>query len=78
MSQLRRITIDPNVLGGRPCIRGLRMRVTDVLDMLAWGDAGADPHPRRWRWARSAGSRRAPSRITRVPRRLPLQTGEIH
>jgi uncharacterized protein (DUF433 family) len=32
-----RITIDPNVCGGRPCIRGLRIRVKDILDMLAGG-----------------------------------------
>jgi uncharacterized protein (DUF433 family) len=30
-----RITIDAGVCGGRPCIRGLRIRVTDILDMLA-------------------------------------------
>ena len=32
-----RITIDPAVCGGRPCIRGLRVRVKDVLDLLAAG-----------------------------------------
>lgn len=32
-----RITVDPNVCGGRPCIRGLRVRVKDVLDLLAAG-----------------------------------------
>ena len=32
-----RITIDPGVCGGRPCIRGLRVRVRDILDMLAGG-----------------------------------------
>ena len=32
-----RITIDPNQCGGRPCIRGMRIRVKDVLDMLAEG-----------------------------------------
>jgi len=32
-----RITINPNQCGGRPCIRGLRIRVTDVLDLLANG-----------------------------------------
>ena len=32
-----RITIDPEVCGGRPCIRGLRMRVKDVLELLASG-----------------------------------------
>jgi len=34
---LERITINPAVAGGRPCIRGLRMRVSDVLDLLAAG-----------------------------------------
>ena len=34
-----RITIDPEVCGGRPCIRGLRIRVKDILDMLAGGAA---------------------------------------
>ena len=32
-----RITVDPEVCAGRPCIRGLRIRVTDILDMLAAG-----------------------------------------
>ena len=37
MSPIDRITIDPAVCGGRPCIRGLRIRVKDVLDLLAAG-----------------------------------------
>ena len=37
MSQLHRITASPETCGGRPCIRNLRIRVTDVLDMLAAG-----------------------------------------
>ncbi len=32
-----RITIDPAQCGGRPCIRGMRIRVTDVLELLANG-----------------------------------------
>lgn len=32
-----RITVDPEKCGGRPCIRGLRIRVSDVLDLLASG-----------------------------------------
>lgn len=32
-----RITIDPEICGGRPCIRGLRVRVEDVLELLASG-----------------------------------------
>jgi uncharacterized protein (DUF433 family) len=37
MSQLHRITINPEQCGGRPCIRGTRVRVTDILDLLASG-----------------------------------------
>lgn len=32
-----RITVDPEQCGGRPCIHGMRIRVTDVLDLLANG-----------------------------------------
>jgi len=31
------ITVNPRLCGGRPCIRGLRIRVADVLDLLAAG-----------------------------------------
>lgn len=34
---LTRITINPAQCGGRPCIRGLRIRVQDVLEMMAGG-----------------------------------------
>ena len=37
MKLLERITMEPGKCGGRPCIRGLRVRVTDVLGMLAGG-----------------------------------------
>lgn len=36
-SLLNRITIDPEQCGGRPCIRGMRIRVIDILDLLAAG-----------------------------------------
>jgi uncharacterized protein (DUF433 family) len=36
---LDRITINPNQCGGRPCIRGMRIRVSDVLDLLAAGQS---------------------------------------
>ena len=36
MKLLERITVEPKC-GGRPCIRGLRIRVTDILGMLAEG-----------------------------------------
>jgi len=32
-----RITVNPKQCGGRPCIRGMRIRVTDVIDLLASG-----------------------------------------
>ena len=34
---MNRITIDPEQCGGRPCIRGMRIRVIDVLDLLGNG-----------------------------------------
>ena len=34
---VERITINPEQCGGRPCIRGLRIRVTDVLELFAAG-----------------------------------------
>lgn len=34
---LKRITSNPRQCGGRPCIRGMRIRVKDILDMLAGG-----------------------------------------
>ena len=34
---LARITANPNQCGGRPCIRGMRIRVSDVLDLFAAG-----------------------------------------
>jgi uncharacterized protein (DUF433 family) len=38
MSSLhQRITIDPEKCGGRPCIRGLRIRVQDIIGLLAAG-----------------------------------------
>lgn len=33
----QRITTNPDQCGGRPCIRGMRIRVIDVLDLLANG-----------------------------------------
>jgi uncharacterized protein (DUF433 family) len=32
-----RITVDPEQCGGRPCVRGMRIRVTDVLDLYSAG-----------------------------------------
>jgi hypothetical protein len=40
-SLLERITIEPGKCGGRPCIRGLRLRVMDVLDLLSHGASHA-------------------------------------
>lgn len=37
MSVMDRITVNPRQCGGQPCIRGMRIRVTDVLDLLAAG-----------------------------------------
>jgi uncharacterized protein (DUF433 family) len=37
MSELHRITVDAGQYGGRPCLRGMRIRVKDILDLLAAG-----------------------------------------
>lgn len=37
MEQLTRITLDPEVMGGKPCIRGLRVTVGTVVGLIASG-----------------------------------------
>jgi len=37
LDRLNRITVEEGKCGGRPCIRGFRMRVSDVLDLLGAG-----------------------------------------
>ena len=37
MKPLERITVEPGKCGGRPCIRGTRFRVMDLLELLAAG-----------------------------------------
>lgn len=37
MSEMHRITSRPDQLGGAPCIRGIRIRVAGVIDMLSAG-----------------------------------------
>lgn len=39
---MERVTVDSEQCGGRPCIRGMRIRVSDVLDLLANGLSPAD------------------------------------
>ena len=36
-SLAKRITVNPQQCGGQPCVRGMRIRVADVLDLLAAG-----------------------------------------
>ena len=40
MNCLERITFNPERCGGRPCVRGMRIRVKDVLGLLAAGVSG--------------------------------------
>lgn len=40
--QTQRITLEPGKRGGRPCVRGLRITVYDVLEMLAEGMSEAE------------------------------------
>lgn len=40
--RLKRITLEEGKCGGRPCIRGQRIRVTDILELLANGASFAE------------------------------------
>jgi uncharacterized protein (DUF433 family) len=42
MKNLTRITFDPKVMGGRPCIRGLRVTVGTIVGLVASGHSTAD------------------------------------
>jgi uncharacterized protein (DUF433 family) len=42
MRNLKRITMDPEVMGGKPCIRGLRVTVGTVVGLLATGRTHAE------------------------------------
>ena len=42
MKQLTRITLNPKVMGGKPCIRGLRVTVGAIVGLMATGHSFAD------------------------------------
>ncbi|MFN3329999.1 MAG: DUF433 domain-containing protein [Acidobacteria bacterium] len=42
MRNLTRITFDPNVMGGKPCIRGLRVTVGTIVGLVVAGYSTAD------------------------------------
>ena len=42
MNQLTRITFNPKVMGGKPCIRGLRVTVGAIVGLIAAGHSFAD------------------------------------
>ncbi|MCI0494053.1 DUF433 domain-containing protein [candidate division KSB1 bacterium] len=42
MKNLTRITFNPNVMGGKPCIRGLRVTVGTIIGLIASGYSNAD------------------------------------
>ncbi len=39
MKELNRITVDPAVMGGKPCIRGMRVTVGTIVGLMAAGKA---------------------------------------
>ena len=38
MKQLQRVTFDPLIMGGKPCIRGMRVTVGTIVGLIATGD----------------------------------------
>jgi uncharacterized protein (DUF433 family) len=39
MSELHRITVNPNIMTGKPCIRGMRVTVATIIGLLAAGSS---------------------------------------
>lgn len=42
MKELKRITFDPNVMGGKPCIRGMRVTAGTIVGLIASGYTHAE------------------------------------
>ena len=42
LSELTRITFDPKVMGGKPCIRGMRVTVGTIVGLLASGHSSEE------------------------------------
>ena len=42
MNDFERITFDPNLMGGKPCIRGMRVTVGTIVGLVASGYSSAD------------------------------------
>ena len=42
MQNLQRITFDPHVMGGKPCIRGMRVTVGTIVGLLATGHSKSE------------------------------------
>ncbi len=42
MTQFNRITFDPNIMGGRACIRGMRITVSLILNLVSNGMTAAE------------------------------------
>lgn len=42
MDELRRITLDPAVMGGKPCLRGLRVTVGTIVGLVAAGKSNVE------------------------------------
>ena len=42
MKNLERITLDPAIMGGKPCIRGLRLTVGTIIGLMASGHSTGD------------------------------------
>ncbi len=64
VSRLDRITVDPLICHGAPTIRGMRLRVQDVLELLASGMTYEEiltPDPRAVDWVRRAVNVQMPS-----------------
>jgi hypothetical protein len=68
MRQLTRIPVDPEVMGGTPCIRGLRVTVGTVVALVASGCSDEDIIPIRVTTSKIVGLGVLLSEVMRRPR----------
>lgn len=70
--QLTRITFDPQVMGGKPCIRGLRVTVGTIVGLVATGYSTAEICKPIHTWKKKTCDRRwpmSPGALKRLKRR---------
>ena len=62
---IERITVDPNIHFGKPCISGTRITVQSVLELVNEGLSFKEPDPIQTAWSESGASVWCPAKVSR-------------